>query len=237
MGFRLPVTIGRVQNGSEISRHLPIPCVFWALAVCLVICLHPCYESLKIKPMHRESFRKLTRNTWSKLRGGMTEMDQMVLQHYLVKEHVHEIDFKGNWIQHAYNNYTWMQKADPDDRETYVLIFVPLHYSIRRRDIDVNLGIHSIHVTCFNQTTGQNITLLKGDLCHPIIKEDGASYWEIAYENYKRVIRVTLKKAESFSWDYCFPKYPEHVNGSNINVMDQIRLKKQFEAEMKQKKR
>mmetsp|Transcript_3709 Transcript_3709/g.8829 ORF Transcript_3709/g.8829 Transcript_3709/m.8829 type:complete len:255 (+) Transcript_3709:188-952(+) len=139
------------------------------------------------------------------------EAVQSVLQSYLEEDHVVEIDEKGKWVEHKYDNYTWVQKAA--DKEMVVIIYVPLHYSMKRSDLNVSIEYDHVEVTAF-----KNQTLLEGFLFDKIDKEDGASFWEIEYFNYRRCIKISLVKRERYTWNYCFKKFPEYVNDTNINL-------------------
>mmetsp|Transcript_3707 Transcript_3707/g.8818 ORF Transcript_3707/g.8818 Transcript_3707/m.8818 type:complete len:118 (+) Transcript_3707:669-1022(+) len=94
-----------------------------------------------------------------------------------------------------------------------VIIYVPLHYSMKRSDLNVSIEYDHVEVTAF-----KNQTLLEGFLFDKIDKEDGASFWEIEYFNYRRCIKISLVKRERYTWNYCFKKFPEYVNDTNINL-------------------
>jgi len=106
---------------------------------------------------------------------------------------------------------------------------VPLHYSMKRSDLNVSIEYDHVEVTAF-----KNQTLLEGFLFDKIDKEDGASFWEIEYFNYRRCIKVwitrakcnhvylhfkisltceqiSLVKRERYTWNYCFKKYGKEV--------------------------
>jgi len=70
--------------------------------------------------------------------------------------------------------------------------------------------------------------ILEGKLDGLIDKEDGASYWTIEYFKYKRCVKIALKKSDPHTWDFCFKKYPEYVNGTNRNCEHQAGLFKEM---------